>query len=449
VGRGGRLGLSPEARAAAGNLLRKAISLPLERLCGLALVVVAGQQLGEAGFGRYQFALTVTTLLALGTDLGLGVWTTRALARSRERARVVVGTALAVRALAAGPYLALTALAAVLAGPGDARGAFLFLGLASLAGAFVDYAGAVFRGHERFGDEARLNLMRATAVLALGLGGLALAGTASGLAAGVAAGTLLAALYGWDVMGGRYRLAGTTALDRALAREALGEGFPIWLAGLLSLLYFRGDALLLRLLAGEAELGAYSAAFKLFEGTMLVPAVLLTAVFPPLARAHGDRDRQRRWERTVLALLVLAGLLVGGVLLAARRPVITALFGEAFLDAVPSLAVLALGVPLLYVNYGLTHFLIARDLGRKNLLLAGAMLVLNVGVNLLAIPRLGGPGAALATVVTELALTGCCLWVLGVDCCNSRVPSLREGPADRASPSSSQKRPAVGVNIQK
>jgi O-antigen/teichoic acid export membrane protein len=428
-GGGGGLRLGPEGRRAAGNLLRKAISLPIERLCGLLLVVLAGQRLGEVGFGRFQFAVTVTGLLALGTDVGLGIWSTRALARipaaDRAGAATVVATGLAVRALAVGPYVLVTAAAAWLAGPGDARGALAWLALAALAGAFVDHAAAIFRGQERFGDETRLNLLRAVAVLGLGLGGLALARSAAALAAGVAAGNLAAAFWGLAILrrhhrGGRF--------DRALARQALAEGFPIWLAGLLSLLYFRGDALLLRLLAGEAQLGSYSAAFRLFEGSMLVPAVLLMAVFPALARAQAEPARQRRWEARLLALLLSAGLLIGGVLFLLRGPIIGALFGSGFARAVPSLALLALAVPLLYVNYGLTHFLVARDLGRKNLLLSAAMLAVNLTANLIAIPRAGGPGAALATLITELALTAGCLLVLA----KQRPRSGNPGPAPAA-----------------
>ena len=40
------------------------------------------------------------------------------------------------------------------------------------------------------------------------------------------------------------------------------------------------------------------------------------------------------------------------------------------------------------------------------------MLVVNITANLIVIPRLGGPGAAWATLVTELALTLCCLVAL-------------------------------------
>jgi O-antigen/teichoic acid export membrane protein len=119
----------------------------------------------------------------------------------------------------------------------------------------------------------------------------------------------------------------------------------------------------------------------------------------------------------VAAVLLVLGLTVGAACYWGRAAIIALVFRAGFAAAVPSLQVLALGLPLLFLNYGLTHFLIARDLGRKNLVFSGAMLVLNVALNLVLIPRAGGPGAAWATVLTELGLTGCCLW------------TLRSGPA--------------------
>src|SRR5256885_9181547 len=147
-----------EVRAAFANMLLKAVSLPVEKLCRLLLVIVAAPRLGQAGFGRFQFAATVTTLLALGTDLGLGIWTTRALACSPAQGPTVVRTGLRLRALAALPYAALTVVVALAVGPGDLRAATLLLGVAALASAFVDHFGAIFRGQERFADETRLNL---------------------------------------------------------------------------------------------------------------------------------------------------------------------------------------------------------------------------------------------------------------------------------------------------
>jgi Na+-driven multidrug efflux pump len=104
-------------------------------------------------------------------------------------------------------------------------------------------------------------------------------------------------------------------------------------------------------------------------------------------------------------------------------------FGPAFERAVPSLRVLALGQPLLYLNYGLTHFLVARDRERTMLWLALMMLVLTVGLDLALIPRMSGPGAAWATTLSEAALTlGCLAALRRKGALLAPRPSLRGAP---------------------
>jgi polysaccharide transporter, PST family len=407
--------LGAELRNVLSNVLWKAVSMPLEKACRLLLVVGAARVLGQEVFGRFQFAATLTILLALGTDLGLGLWTTRALARSRTRAEAIVATGLRVRTLAAAPYLAVIGTLAIALGPGDARVAILLLGVCALVDGFVDHFGGVLRGYERFDDEARLIAARALLLATVGGAAVWLGRSLVWLTVGMTAASLAAGAYGLWIIGRRYRLPtpfdrGT--FDRALAAVAIREALPLWLAGLFSLLYFKGDAVLLRVFAGESELGAYSAAFKVFEGSMLLPAILMTAAFPSLARAHGDVERQRRWERLLAAVLLGLGLLVGVICHLGSGRIVGLAFGGDFGRAVASLQVLAWGIPLLYLNHGLIYFLIARDLGHRNLVFAGLMLVLNVSVNLILIPRLGGPGAGWATVITEGALLACCLLAL-------------------------------------
>jgi O-antigen/teichoic acid export membrane protein len=199
-------GWGDEGKTALANVLVKALSVPIEKAARIVLMVMAAPLLGEVAFGTYQFAQATTTMLAVFTDLGMGIWTTRALARDRGRAATIVGTAMRIRFAAIVPYLGIVALAAEIAGPGETRRALALLGLAALVNAFIDYFCAIFRGFERLGDEARLNVLRATVIAAAGLGALILQRSVAALSAGVLAGLLLSAVYGLWVLRRRYGL---------------------------------------------------------------------------------------------------------------------------------------------------------------------------------------------------------------------------------------------------
>ncbi len=406
-----------ELRDAIANLSLKTLSLGLERVCRLVVVLASAPVLGQAAFGRFVFASALTSLLALGTDIGLGVWTTRALARDRGDGDAIVLLGASVRALAAIPYAVVVGGIAILAVKGETRAAVALLGVAALANAFVDHVSAILRGYERFAEEAALNGCRALATAMAGLVALVAGRSLVSLCAALVAASLAGCLYGLATLLRFHPLSGlvkrtTRARARELAGVALSQSWPIWIAGLLSLLYFKVDTFFLRFLAGDAELGAYGAAFKLFEGCMILPSIVLSIAFPKLARAHTDARAQRRLERLLAVSLIGLGVAVGAVGFLGARPLVSLLFGAGFGRAVASMRILALGLPLLYLNFGLTHFLLARDLGRATTWLAAMMLAANVALDAALIPRGSGPGAAWATVLSEVALTAASLAVL-------------------------------------
>ena len=404
-----------DPRRVFANIAAKGLSLVVEKAAQLALLLVGAPALGVVAFGRYSYAASVSALFAFGTDLGLTLWTTRSLARDPAHAPEVLGTSFRLRLCATLPYFVAIAAVAMALGPGDARLSMLALGVAALGRALLDHARAMFRAHEEIGNEGKLNAV--TAVLATGAGLGALKATGSGLPAlafGVMTGSLVGAAYGVVLFRRRHgRWMGHGAFEPALARRMLREALPFWLAGLFALGYSRGDVVILRVFAGEAEVGAYRAAGQLFEVTKNLPLLVLTALFPQLARDfRSSRARLARMEELLVAGLLGAGVVVALALALVAGPVARGVFGPEFARTVPALRILALALPLLFLNFGLTHFLVARDLGVLNLIFSGLMLAVSLLANLVLAPRFGSTGAAWATVATEASLSICCVRAL-------------------------------------
>ena len=304
-----RGGVSADLRRAFVNMAAKAGSIVIERVAQLVLMLGAAPILGVVSFGRFSFANSVTALLAFGTDLGLTLWTTRALAREPVQSavassarRITCGSGRPCRTSSRSRGVALSL------GPGEARIAMLAIGVVSLARALLDHARAVFRARERIGDEGKVNAIGASLATIGGLAAVAL--TRRGLPAlalGMMAGTLVSVVYGFTLLGRRYG-PWTGPFDRALARRMLREALPFWLAGIFSLAYSRGDVVVLRALTGDAEVGAYRAAGQLYDVAKTLPVVVMTAMFPQLARHFRfARARLRRAEWGVSASLTVAG----------------------------------------------------------------------------------------------------------------------------------------------
>src|SRR5687768_6896472 len=89
--------------------------------------------------------------------------------------------------------------------------------------------------------------------------------------------------------------------------------------------------------------------------------------------------------------------------------VILLLYGRQAALSAWVLQILALACVPMFLNYLLTHTLIAVDRQRLYAVFTLLALLVNVTANLALIPSLGIRGAALATLLTELSLLGLCL----------------------------------------
>jgi PST family polysaccharide transporter len=161
---------------------------------------------------------------------------------------------------------------------------------------------------------------------------------------------------------------------------------------------------ILRAVLGTAETGVYSAAARIMEILHSLPLMLTASLSPGLvaARARGAGDYEQRVRRLFqLAAGSAWGAALGCALLAPW--VVPWVFGPAFARTADMVAILAGSLPFIALGVARQEYLINE--GRQRFQLATTLVgaVLNVLLNLWAIPRWGGLGAAAATVVSHLA----------------------------------------------
>jgi O-antigen/teichoic acid export membrane protein len=167
---------------------------------------------------------------------------------------------------------------------------------------------------------------------------------------------------------------------------------------------------------GFQPVGGYNAAFRLVEALRLIPAAVLAVTFPMLVTASNTQ-----LVRRLGAVLTAVGVLFAGICAAGGSILIPLIYGDSYAYAAPAFSILALALPLFFLNYALTHQVIAWDGQIAYLLIASLALAANITANLVLVPPQGIAGAAVATVLTEIVVTAGCVVFL-----NLRVaPSTR------------------------
>jgi O-antigen/teichoic acid export membrane protein len=351
--------------------------------------------------------MTTGWLLGVASDAGLPLYLARAVARRDGMLQAVVRDVMRVRVLLALVAFVIGAVVAAIWAPASSVAAFALIVVAQLAGAVLETLSHVYRGLGRSEVESTLTLAQrlATAVLASLV--LFWQPTLFLLSVALVVPPLLALLISFGIasrLGARE--GGVVRATRgryAVARDAA----PIGLGILVSALYFRCDVYFLNYWLGLETVGMYNAVFRLVEALRLLPAATLAVVFPELCRATSTTPVKR-----LAVLLGGAGALAMAFTFTAAEGIVHLAYGDAYYGAIDALRVLSLSLPLFFVNYALTHQVIAWDGQRRYLAITCAALAGNVAANILLIPAYGMVGAAWATLFTEVIVTtGCVLAV--------------------------------------
>jgi O-antigen/teichoic acid export membrane protein len=371
--------------------------------------------LGEAGFGIYNYGLALGFVLAQLADLGLQIVIAREVAVQGQAARALGRTAFQLKVIFSLVVVALLG-AIALTQPPVLRPALLLLGVMQVSQTFLEFAAHIYRGQQRLWVEAWLLGGAKVATAVIGAIILWRGGTVGQLAAGSLLAVALVTTVGTASLrreGWLRDLATSPEAGLVAYRYLLREAAPLGIAIFLSIAYTRSAILLLQIRLGETAVAHYSAAARLVEPTQILPASLMAAVFPAISLAIARNPHQaKRLGVQASALLGGCGLLLAGCFWLVAGWLAPWLYGEAYLPAVPVLQLLGLTIIPAFVNYSLTHYLIARQQQLYLGLFTAVMLGLHLGLSWVLIGRFGVIGPAISTLISEGFLLLACLLVL-------------------------------------
>jgi PST family polysaccharide transporter len=391
----------PGVRQAAANLGWLLAERVGRLLLGALVGLLVARHLGPERLGSLSYCVTLVTLLGFIPGLGLEAILKRDLLRAPERTAELLASGFVLRAGAGAVGVAAVLVAARMG-----------WGLAGEEPRLLAVLAVVLLQPALFLPEVWLQAqLRAQWVAAGQIGALAVA---SGVRLWLIATDAPLVAFAWVIAGEMAlgavafftsaRRAGlrmpVAAARGATMRRLLAEAWPLMFASLAVLVYMKIDEVMLRQLAGPAAVGIYSAAVKLSELWYFLPMAVASSVLPALLRAQrqgGGEYARRHQQYYDLSAAVAYGL---SVPVAFAAPwIVRVAYGAEFAAAGPILAVHIWSSIFVFLGVARGQWLVNEGLQRFTLAATCGGAAINVGLNLIFIPRWGGLGAAWATVV--------------------------------------------------
>jgi len=383
------------------NTLWKLLSLAGAKLLIFAFTLIAARWLSLPDFGYLSFALAYAQIAFVLIDAGVSTALWREASTADDHGIRGYLSAHRLR-----PYTEIIGLALVLAGlglfdlPAEAQILVVVIGLGTGIDAVTNLDQAILRSRERLGSEAAVSLLGRGVFVLLALAMMTIGAGLIGIGAAYLAGHLCGLVLSRRLVSfAEARPSSTDPTPVNLLRLAL----PLAAVNFFTVIYFRIDTVMLQGLAGPEPAGLYNAAYRLMEAAMMIPAALLTALFPRLAR-RVENFKDGLAPEPLARLLVHVATAGAAFGIAFAPEVLALFFGRPFVAAATTLRILLVALWIIYVNYLLTNLLIAYRRQNAFARMAGVCALVNVGLNAALIPWWSIAGSAFATMLTEAIL---------------------------------------------
>lgn len=388
------------------------------------LIIV--RSLSPSQFGQLSFVFSLILLVAVFADLGIGRLSIKGLLDGEHDPVDFAGTLVVLRAVMGAVTYAAAVAFVILAGyPAEVVRAMLVAGVALMIATPSRAIEAVFEAHFQLGPVAVANV--AGQLSQLGLTAAVAVGGGSVVRFAVPSVVGEVVIVAWKL--GRVRRIQPIRLnvDWGIWKQLLAEAVPLAAGSVMATLYYRVDSVMLSKLDTFSSVGIYNVAYKFVDLVHYLPSALMVPVLAVLVRSWPD-DMHRFADtfRRAFMILALAGVLVAVEFLVFAGPLIGVLYGRHY--AVGADAGRVVVAAECISAFGMLAFTTLLAMGRNRLYPMVTLLgvVVNVGLNLILIPRASYFGASLATLVTEALIVTVLMGSV------ARIEALRPLPLGRA-----------------
>jgi stage V sporulation protein B len=389
--------------ARSSDFARKVVETYLTRVAimGLALVttVIVSRLLGPSGRGFYAVALATGTLGVQFGNLGLHTSNVYFAAREPQSLPQLTGNSLALSfgfgglvAAAVGVFLTLRPSLI------DLHGVTLWLALfwIPFGLAYLLLQNLMMGVHDVRGYNTVELANRVLTLMIVGLFFVAGWVTVPSMFGASVLSLIVAFFWTWFRL--RRQFHESIRTSWATLRNSVNYAAKAYLAGFFCFLVLRADLFMVQHMLGPEQAGYYSIASTMADYVSMAAAVVALVLFPKLSALTDVAAKLKLMTRAAwVTAAVLAPLLLISSVLA--RPAVRLLFGAAFLPASWAFTLLAPGMLFLSLHSVTVQFLNSIGYPRIVVIIWGFCSLLNIVVNLWAIPRFGISGASVVSSV--------------------------------------------------
>ena len=169
-----------------------------------------------------------------------------------------------------------------------------------------------------------------------------------------------------------------------------------------TLLFQKGDQILLANMTDQFTVGVYSSAVRTIEMVTMFFGLTIQSLFPAIVNAK-FLNQELFIKRFVLLsrVLILSSLIIACFVSFFSQEIILLLFGEKFLSAQIVLTILSFNIVFATMSLISYRWYIVENLQHVMMIKVILLATFNIGLNFYLVPRMGIKGAALSSLISH------------------------------------------------
>jgi PST family polysaccharide transporter len=180
------------------------------------------------------------------------------------------------------------------------------------------------------------------------------------------------------------------------------QAWPLIFSGIIIMMYMRLDQVMIGEIIGDKGVGLYSVSTRFTELWYFIPSIFAISFFPKLT----EKFNINKMDYYIFCLKFLKFLFIISFSIAVffsffSHFIINFLYGKEYLMSVFALQISIWTGVFVFWGVAAGNMLIIENLNKHNLIKSIQGLLLNVGLNLVLIPKYGINGAAIATLISQ------------------------------------------------
>lgn len=195
-------------------------------------------------------------------------------------------------------------------------------------------------------------------------------------------------------------------VDISYGKEILSQSWYLILSGLMVTLYMQIDKVMLgSMMPTKTEVGVYSAATQVAQMWYFVPMAIITS-FKPVIMSKKKIDEKSYLKSVQLLYTIVAwvGIIFGVFILLFSNIIIGILYGPNYAKAANILSISVWAGTFAMLGSARGTWLVCEGLQKYTMMYVGAGAIINIILNYIFIPLLGGYGAAVATLASQITV---------------------------------------------